>query len=231
MNSTGAKIKKLRMCANLTQAELAEKIGCTPKSIQRYESDRCYPETHNLQKISEFFGVPADFLLESDTTITQRRRASGEGVHRWYYERYLRCKNTYQIDSGAEYYWIYLEDDGTFGGQSQWVDWADTDRRIEVRKLRRVIPESAIRVCTDVYGPPMIINNELEVGLFCVFGGHAIIKTDICKKYLPEFYEDYTGPSPELKNAQYAFQAEIIPRSQEKSARRQDFLLFAPDKL
>ena len=67
MNSTGAKIKKLRTEAKLSQAQFAEKIGCTTKSVQRYESGKCYPETYTLIKIAKLFGVPTDFLLASDT--------------------------------------------------------------------------------------------------------------------------------------------------------------------
>lgn len=197
MNSTGAKIKNLRTQAKLSQAQFAERIGSTTKSVQRYESGKCYPETYTLMKIAKLFGVPTDFLLESDTMNILEANESENGLYRLYYKRYSQCKNNYCIDENAEYYWIYLDDDGTFGGQSEWVDWADKDRKIEVRQLRLVVPQKAIDACTYSFGPPMVINDEAEVEVFLLFGGHAIINADICRKYLPTFHEVYIGPNPE----------------------------------
>jgi len=45
----------------------------------------------------------------------------------------------------------------------------------------------------------MFINSEADVKVFCMFGGHAIIRADICEKYLPEFCEDCVTPNPERK--------------------------------
>ena len=198
MNSTGAKIKKLRIEAKLSQAQLAEKIESTTKSVQRYESGKCYPETYTLIKIARFFGVSIDFLLEPDT-MDRLVKKSEDGLYHLYYKRYLQCKNNYQIDEHAEYYWIYLDADGTFGGQSEWVDWADKNRRIEVRQLRPVIPQSSIDACAYSFGQPMVINEAAEVEIFLLFGGHAIINADICRKYLPVFHEVYIGPNPERR--------------------------------
>lgn len=35
----------------------------------------------------------------------------------------------------------------------------------------------------------MIINESDEAKVFCVVGGHAIVKKEICQKNLPEFVE------------------------------------------
>jgi hypothetical protein len=45
----------------------------------------------------------------------------------------------------------------------------------------------------------MLLNEEEDAIVFRIFGGHAIVKQDICKRYLPEFLKDFIGESPEEK--------------------------------
>jgi hypothetical protein len=42
-----------------------------------------------------------------------------------------------------------------------------------------------------VCGKPMILNSEEDVVIFLIFGGQAIVKKEICEKYLPWFLEPF----------------------------------------
>ena len=65
MNNT---LKVERAKLNLTQEELAKKIGVSRPTINFIERKRFVPSTILALKLSEFFGVPVNqlFILEKD---------------------------------------------------------------------------------------------------------------------------------------------------------------------
>ncbi|EUJ28485.1 putative HTH-type transcriptional regulator [Listeria floridensis FSL S10-1187] len=58
------KIKNLRKIENLTQKQLAEKIGVTRNTLANYEIGRREPDFATLTKIADHFQVSTDFLLD-----------------------------------------------------------------------------------------------------------------------------------------------------------------------
>lgn len=67
MNNFGTILKELRMQSNLTQKQLAERIGVTKSVVSYYESQERYPSPDILVKIAKVFHVTTDFLLGIDT--------------------------------------------------------------------------------------------------------------------------------------------------------------------
>ena len=66
---TGAIIKKLRENKQLTQAELAEKLHVSDKTISKWENAKGYPDISLLQPIAEVFGISiAELLSGSQVT-------------------------------------------------------------------------------------------------------------------------------------------------------------------
>lgn len=59
------KLKKLRSTVGLNQSEMAEKLGVSVSSYQKYEREKnsIMPSIEVLIKIAEFFGVSVDYLL------------------------------------------------------------------------------------------------------------------------------------------------------------------------
>ncbi|MBQ4649050.1 MAG: helix-turn-helix transcriptional regulator [Clostridia bacterium] len=57
-------IAKLRNNAKLTQAELAETLSYSDKSISKWERGESVPDIYVLNTIAEMFGVTVDYLLE-----------------------------------------------------------------------------------------------------------------------------------------------------------------------
>ena len=45
----------------------------------------------------------------------------------------------------------------------------------------------------------MIINSQLDAVVFLIYGGNAIVRSDICEQYLPQFMEDFITENPEKK--------------------------------
>ena len=66
---TGAVIKELRDKNNMTQLQLAEKIGVSAKTISKWETGKGYPDITLLEPIAEAFSVSVTELI-SGTTVT-----------------------------------------------------------------------------------------------------------------------------------------------------------------
>ncbi len=60
----GDQIKQLRTNKNLTQAQLAIKLGVTKQAINSWENNKRTPSVDILKRIAEFFSCSTDFLLE-----------------------------------------------------------------------------------------------------------------------------------------------------------------------
>lgn len=58
-----SRIKALREAANITQAELAKKLGITRSSVNAWEMGISAPSTQYLVELSLFFKVSTDYLL------------------------------------------------------------------------------------------------------------------------------------------------------------------------
>lgn len=58
-------LKKLREEKGLTQSELGKKLGISPSTVGMYEQGRRVPDVPILRKMSAFFNVSIDYLLEN----------------------------------------------------------------------------------------------------------------------------------------------------------------------
>lgn len=66
----GKQIKKSRLERKMTQAELAEKVGCATITIRQYENGSREPGLAALQKIAFALGVHIEDLIEEETFDT-----------------------------------------------------------------------------------------------------------------------------------------------------------------
>lgn len=65
-NDLGKKIKTLRLRLELTQQQLAKKIGADVRQISMYENNKIIPSTQVLIKLSDILGVTLDYLVRPD---------------------------------------------------------------------------------------------------------------------------------------------------------------------
>ena len=72
----GEKIKLLRKRARMTQAELAEKISVTTRSVIYFEKNQRHPSEDVISKLSEAFGIPEDILSDDhrDLELTKEEK-------------------------------------------------------------------------------------------------------------------------------------------------------------
>lgn len=59
----GNRLKALRLKENMTQEQLAKKLGLTKSVISAYESDLRHPSYDVLIHISKIYNVTTDYLL------------------------------------------------------------------------------------------------------------------------------------------------------------------------
>ena len=64
-NHFSENIKRLREVAKLTQKELAEKLGITPRKVSYWENGKIEPDMDTLILISNFFDESIDDLLNN----------------------------------------------------------------------------------------------------------------------------------------------------------------------
>lgn len=63
-DKVGLEIKKLRKENKLTQAELAEAIGVSKSSIEKYETGRANPSPDVQSKLAKLFNIDEDFIIK-----------------------------------------------------------------------------------------------------------------------------------------------------------------------
>lgn len=76
------KLKKLRENRGMTQAELGKALYISPSAIGMYEQGRRIPDISTLKKISSFFSVSVDYLIENNLQNDANKTppSSGKGV-------------------------------------------------------------------------------------------------------------------------------------------------------
>ena len=68
---TGSTIKKLREDKNMTQLQLAEKIGVTAKAVSKWETAKGLPDISLIEPLSQALGVSVMELMSGDTVINK----------------------------------------------------------------------------------------------------------------------------------------------------------------
>lgn len=63
MVSMGDKLRSLRIEKNLTQKQVADRIGLAISAVSSYESGSRYPTYDTLIKLARMFHVSTDYLL------------------------------------------------------------------------------------------------------------------------------------------------------------------------
>ena len=78
---TGATVKALRERRNMTQAELAERIGVSSKTVSKWETAKGLPDISLLQPLAEALGISVIELMNGQPSINKNTSAN-----------MLRCK-------------------------------------------------------------------------------------------------------------------------------------------
>ena len=64
----GDYLKELRVKNKLSQEKLGERLGLSRQSVSKWEQGYAMPDTENLLKLSELYGVSVDTILKCGET-------------------------------------------------------------------------------------------------------------------------------------------------------------------
>ena len=73
---TGTTIRQLRESRNLTQAELAEKIGVSSKTVSKWETGKGLPDISLLQPLAQALGISLIELMNGEHIINKNVSAN-----------------------------------------------------------------------------------------------------------------------------------------------------------
>ena len=65
----GIKLRELRNSHGLTQIQLAKELGVSKQCVSNWENDNILPSIDMLIRISQYFYVSCDYLLELDNKV------------------------------------------------------------------------------------------------------------------------------------------------------------------
>lgn len=90
--NVGEFIAELRSEQNITQKDLAERLGVTDKAVSRWETGKGYPDIEILQNISTVFGVTVNELLCGERIAPQELIIACDNnvTKAWYKNKKLR---------------------------------------------------------------------------------------------------------------------------------------------
>lgn len=91
---TGAYLAALRKAANMTQQDVADRLGVSNKTVSKWESGGGFPDIVILPALSELYGVSADALLAGEPAAA-REEARPSQV-----EQYLAQRSTLRFRIG-----------------------------------------------------------------------------------------------------------------------------------
>ncbi len=66
----GQKLKELRAATNLTQKEVADRVGVSPSVLSTYETEDRHPSYDVLNKLADLYDVSTDYLIGKESTHT-----------------------------------------------------------------------------------------------------------------------------------------------------------------
>lgn len=104
------KIKELRMSADLSQDEFAGLFGVEQQTVKTWENGECFPELHQIIRISKHFGVSLDDLVfGTDNSMADALKTNDRiepqynNLNEWeYYASNLMTEYEQSIDEGLD---------------------------------------------------------------------------------------------------------------------------------
>lgn len=129
----GGRLKQYRKAKNMTQQELADRLGVSNKSVSRWESGS-YPDIATLAPLAKALGVTVDDLLGETPSLRSLERADwqnllsfafaiGGGVLFFLLNLFVPAIICYLIYLGCMAYGVYLQNHYTY--HSKWFHRAN----------------------------------------------------------------------------------------------------------
>ncbi|MBP9989139.1 MAG: helix-turn-helix transcriptional regulator [Ruminococcus sp.] len=75
-------LRKIRKDNNLSQEQLAEKLGVSRQSVSKWESEQAYPEMEKLIQICDMFDVTMDEILNQNASAVKETKKEKNNISR-----------------------------------------------------------------------------------------------------------------------------------------------------
>ncbi len=158
--SLGNKLAEARKRQNLTQEQLAERLGVTRQAVSRWESDAAYPETDKIIRMAQILEVSCDYLLQDG--VDEKGKPAALTVTRLLKQAQgKRVKLTFYEGDGMPvvHEWCVIQD---FDG-----GWANVEVVVNQKKPQknevRLIPLSAISTITFLKDGEAVKRSPLDL--------------------------------------------------------------------
>lgn len=76
-------LKKIRKEHNLSQEQLAEKLGVSRQSVSKWESNQAYPEMDKVTKLCQMFNLNIDDLFNQDIKEVSNNKQSKNNINKY----------------------------------------------------------------------------------------------------------------------------------------------------
>jgi len=76
-------LKKIRKDNNLSQEQLAEKLGVSRQSVSKWESNQTYPEMDKVLQICQMFNLNVDELLNRNLKEVKDKKDSKNSINKY----------------------------------------------------------------------------------------------------------------------------------------------------
>ena len=76
-------LKKLRKDMNLSQEDLADKLGVSRQSISKWESGVVYPEMDKMVQLCKIFNLSMDDLLNNDVAEVKNTKEAKSSINKF----------------------------------------------------------------------------------------------------------------------------------------------------
>lgn len=161
------RLKRFRKGKNMTQQELADKLGVSNKSVSRWESGGGYPDVGLLAPLAAALGVTVDDLLCDTPPIRKLGTADwqnllsfafaiGGGVLYFLLDLFMPAPACYLLYLGAMAYGVYLQMRYTY--HSRWFYLANSVMNFFVNA--RLLSTPGLAVWAAAAGLPWSTNGE-----------------------------------------------------------------------
>lgn len=74
------RLQQLRKKENYSQEQLAEMLGISRQAVSKWESRQGYPDINNIIKLTEIYGVSADYILLGKSVDMQNKPIQESGI-------------------------------------------------------------------------------------------------------------------------------------------------------
>ena len=82
-------LKRIRKENNLSQEQLADKLGVSRQSVSKWESGIAYPEMDKVLQICKMFNLNIDELLNQNLKQVEVNKQSKSNINKFFFFLYL----------------------------------------------------------------------------------------------------------------------------------------------